>query len=761
MPDTYDFANLSPIEFEGLCVDLVSAETDFRFERFAEGADGGMDGRHSRATGDIILQAKHYKGSTWSDLQAAARREAVKVAALNPTEYYFVTSQPLTAERKATLASILAHPSVIASRIWGRTELNALLQRHPLVEKRNIKLWLSSTAVLERLLNNDIAVFSAADDDQLKHILKVYVANPSLPASIKILEDRHCLIISGAPGIGKTTLSQVIAADHSDEGWELVAIGSIEEGFRAFRAEARQVFVFDDFLGKIQLDVAALANQQSKIVRFMTMVHKHKDKRFVLTTRAYIWEAALIFSEDLDDGRVRMSEMVLDLAMYTRELKARILYNHLYHSNIDPRSVQALLTGDTVRRIVDHRNYMPRIVEWMTDEIGQRGVPPDQYPAHFLSTLDRPDKIWEKAFRHHISEKARALLFAMYFCESEGWAETGVSSKALRPFFDLAMVCFGVVSEQGLRETMFEEALREVKSSFAVIEGDRANFINPSVQDFLSREAMDANVLRVIARSVPRWATAVRFWQLVKGSSSDHLKAEIAGLMLQRIIDNDLLGRMPLQELANLVGDLVLAADDIEFCHRLRRSNLQNAYWTIEGKLPSLVESLLDGRYSHLPHAQSFGRYLRREIYRYVSEDRDYAMELEELAELAESLSATNLQLPDAFAEHFDQAVEEAVDILSVDRIPEGHDPESEISEWLTHIEAIENYTPTAVSYTKKEEFTDRLQQLEWADEMRNRDNEDYSPGQRSASSGGPSGATHDFSNSDLAAMFSSLKNRD
>ena len=46
MADRYDFGNLSPIEFEGLCIDLLSAETDLRFERFSEGVDRGIDGRH-------------------------------------------------------------------------------------------------------------------------------------------------------------------------------------------------------------------------------------------------------------------------------------------------------------------------------------------------------------------------------------------------------------------------------------------------------------------------------------------------------------------------------------------------------------------------------------------------------------------------------------------------------------------------------------------------------------------------------------------
>lgn len=95
MPDRYDFANLSLIEFEGLCVDLVEAETGLRFERFSEGADGCVDGRHGRADGDIILQAKHYKNSTWSDLQKAVKTEKKNIAKLKPSQYCVASLFPL------------------------------------------------------------------------------------------------------------------------------------------------------------------------------------------------------------------------------------------------------------------------------------------------------------------------------------------------------------------------------------------------------------------------------------------------------------------------------------------------------------------------------------------------------------------------------------------------------------------------------------------------------------------------------------------
>jgi len=45
MSQNYDFKNLSPIDFEELCRDLLQKELEVTFESFTEGKDGGIDFR--------------------------------------------------------------------------------------------------------------------------------------------------------------------------------------------------------------------------------------------------------------------------------------------------------------------------------------------------------------------------------------------------------------------------------------------------------------------------------------------------------------------------------------------------------------------------------------------------------------------------------------------------------------------------------------------------------------------------------------------
>jgi hypothetical protein len=103
----YGFGNLSPADFEDLARDLIGRELGVRFEAFAAGPDGGMDGRHAKGGAKIILQAKHYAGSTYAGLKSEIKRERSSIDGLAPTRYVLATSRELTPPRKKELAALI------------------------------------------------------------------------------------------------------------------------------------------------------------------------------------------------------------------------------------------------------------------------------------------------------------------------------------------------------------------------------------------------------------------------------------------------------------------------------------------------------------------------------------------------------------------------------------------------------------------------------------------------------------------------------
>jgi len=57
----------------------------------------------------------------------------------------------------------------------------------------------------------------------------------------------------------------------------------------------------------------------------------------------------------------------------------------------------------------------------------------------------------------------------MYFSKSDGYFDPGVKLAELKPFFEHALDVFSVSSDGSLRETRFNDTLRELKSSFVVL----------------------------------------------------------------------------------------------------------------------------------------------------------------------------------------------------------------------------------------------------------------------------------------------------
>ena len=249
----YDYKNLSPADFEDLARDLIGRDKGLRFEAFAPGPDQGMDGRHATGKSKTILQAKHFAGSSFNTLKSAMKKERKSIVALAPTRYTLATSLPLTPQNKKVLAGIIGPSLKRQSDIYSSKDLDGLLRNNDDLAKKHIKLWLSGNEILEHIVRAAADTVDAISREEIEAKVKVYASNPSLQEARDKLEKNHVVIISGPPGVGKSTLGEMLSYAHIAEGWNYHAIRSLDDGFAKLNDLKRKIFYFDDFLGTAAL----------------------------------------------------------------------------------------------------------------------------------------------------------------------------------------------------------------------------------------------------------------------------------------------------------------------------------------------------------------------------------------------------------------------------------------------------------------------------------------------------------------------------
>ena len=142
-----------------------------------------------------------------------------------------MTSVPLSPARKDKIVAAVQPWIRTPADVFGPDDISGLLARHEEVERRHIKLWLTSTEVLDALLNSGIATRGEGAIERAQRQLQLWVPNPSFERAREILEATRVCVISGAPGIGKTMLADVLLASYTSGGFEPVVISAdIDEG---------------------------------------------------------------------------------------------------------------------------------------------------------------------------------------------------------------------------------------------------------------------------------------------------------------------------------------------------------------------------------------------------------------------------------------------------------------------------------------------------------------------------------------------------
>lgn len=485
MPN-YDFKTLTPVDFEVLSRDLLQEEHRLTLQSFTPGRDGGIDFRYSRdASGTLIVQCKHYVDSGYDSLlRVLVQNELPKLSKLKPKRYLLTTSVKLTPKRKDDILAALAPHLLSADDVYGRDDLNNLLGKFEIIERKTIKLWLFSLPLLEEILHAAIRNISKAELERIRENAKLYVQNESFDQAVGILDNHNFCIIAGMPGIGKTILAEMIVLHYSRAGYEVVKIShDIAEAWDMKGVDAKRLFYYDDFLGQSSLTEKLRKNEDQRIIDFIHAIRRTPLAKLIMTTREYVLQQAYREYEKLNREKFADQKCIVDLSKYTRMNRARILFNHIYFSGLPTHYRKAILADRAYLRIIDHRNYSPRIVQLLTEYARLRNVTLSDYVPFFINSLNNPLAIWEQAFTQHLSQSARNLLVVFATFRHECFLQ---DMEAAYHAYNLA---YARAFAAAISPQDFRAALKELDGDFLKYDnqelGILVRFTNPSASDFV------------------------------------------------------------------------------------------------------------------------------------------------------------------------------------------------------------------------------------------------------------------------------------
>lgn len=531
----YTFEELTDIEFEDFVNDLLSCAYGWEIESFKPGRDFGIDGRSSTINGTTIIQSKHYRKSGVDKLlREIALNEAQKAKELNPERYIFATSLNLSPNNKDKIKSAFSGVNLDVSDIIGNDDLNTLLRHNQDVLIRWYKLWSESSNVLQLFLHPAIKSREIILLSRLNKINKTFVMTEDIHPALSSLNSEHVVVLSGEPGVGKTTLAEYLCQVHMKKGYTVEVIeGDVtNHPFNFSNPEEKTIYYFDDFLGSNYFSVIS-GSQDNHIVKIIEHLKNEPNKRLILTSRSNIINKAEVMSQSYRSFKLTSRQYIVNINSYSKLTKAKILYNHLWHSPLPLEWKEDIINNGFYNKIINHRNFNPRLIAFTMNLENKN----DKSLSQFVyNNLEHPDQIWDHCYTTQIDEQARILV---KICIAAGGK---ISEQELEKAYEQGLIEYNFTSTTNQPKDFFHTS-RLVCGSILLrhVSNDLISYtpFNPSVTDYVIDKVSSTSEAKKLINSLNNNLVAKFYSDLIKSNKIRTYDAnEIIDFMLKKFSGN-------------------------------------------------------------------------------------------------------------------------------------------------------------------------------------------------------------------------------
>ena len=414
---------LSPIQFENFCRDLLEIrEPGIKFTTFPPGRDGGIDIKSTNTGKEIIVQCKLYKPANYRVMFRKLKEEADKCKKQDPARYIFCTNIELTFKQASDIKELFGGYIKNEEDIINGCELNKYLNQAQYKD-----LLISYSTLLFPNLRSLIAAFeqtvpqkyyqqtvSFLHEIAAKH--KLIHRTAQIFRLIQQLEKNNVIILTGNPGVGKTTTAMMLAnyflAKKKVE--DLVFLQERDYADTLRVAKEKRVIVIDDFWG--QSFSPAIKKHSTFQREFQTIIEHftYSNNCFlILTSRDYVLKDVLDNAEYKTQDLLHTNKHVIQEEVHSSEDKIRILLNHLQFYDFDLGYFQHARYNDIFERIIMHQHYTPHHLALFIKNYLKR----DQQSSYtfynaLYEYLENPQTFWQEAFQQ-LNPTARAILIVL------------------------------------------------------------------------------------------------------------------------------------------------------------------------------------------------------------------------------------------------------------------------------------------------------------------------------------------------------------